>query len=326
MDVIKPLLGMAKHSVALLLVLLLVACSREPVAPLRLGSNPWPGYEPLYLARDLGYVDERQVRIFELPTANLAVESFRNHSSDVASVTLDEAIGMLHDGTRLRILLVLDSSHGADAVVARPEIRQLSDLKGKRIAITNIPLNMYILTRMLDAAGLSRQDVTVVPMPETRHAQYYREGAADAVITFSPFMAELLKDGAHVIFDSSKIPDEIFDVLVVHEDVYQTRRAELCNFVKQWYRTLDYMQSAPEDARRRISSRLGIDVADYPSAMAGIVIPGRADSEHLLGGAEPRVIAQAQRLMQVMLNEGLLEHPVDVSSMVDPGFQECLTP
>ena len=36
------------------MVFLLSGCTESPQKPLRIGSNPWPGHEPLYLARDLG--------------------------------------------------------------------------------------------------------------------------------------------------------------------------------------------------------------------------------------------------------------------------------
>jgi len=303
---------------------LLAACDRPPAEPLRIASSPWPGYEPLYLARDLGYFKTGSVNLFELPSADITMESFRNRSTDVATLTLDEALELIDDGTRLRVLLVMDSSNGADAVVARPEIKSLADLKGKRIALENIPLGMYMLTRLLEAAGLSRQDVVVVPMAESKHEQYFRQGKADAVITFEPFRTKLIEAGGHVVFDSSKIPDEIFDLLLVHEDVYQKRREELCGLVAQWYRSLEYMHAQPADAASRISKRLGTTERDYRAMVQGIVVPSREDNQRLLGAPSPALLAAAAKLGVVMLREGQLKHPVDAAAAIDPSFQECV--
>jgi len=43
---------------------------------------------------------------------------------------------------------VMDVSNGGDAVMARPEINTLQDIKGKNIAIVNIPLGLYMLNRV----------------------------------------------------------------------------------------------------------------------------------------------------------------------------------
>lgn len=192
----------------------LIGCNEPPKTPIRIGSGPWPGYEPLYLARDLGYLDNNAINLFELPSSDITMESFRNHSTDVGTITLDETLELIHDGTKVRILLVMDISHGGDAVLARPEIKQISDIKGKRISVVNIPLGLYMLNRLLDKAGVERQDVTVFSMPETKQEEFYRDGKADVVITFEPVKTKLTQAGAHVIFDSSMIPNEIFDLMV----------------------------------------------------------------------------------------------------------------
>jgi len=68
-------------------------------------SSPWAGYEPLYLARDLGYLKDPSVRITELPSSNLNMQAFVNGSADVSTLTLDETLTLLAKGRKLRILL-----------------------------------------------------------------------------------------------------------------------------------------------------------------------------------------------------------------------------
>ena len=225
-------------SVVLLLMSMLVSCSKAPSEPLRIASSPWPGYEPLYLARDIGYLPAGKVNIFELPSSDITLESFRNRSADLATLTLDETLELLAGGVRLRILFVMDGSNGGDAVMASPNVKTLADLKGKRIAIANISLGVYMLSRTLNAANLTRNDVQLIASSESRHAEMYKQGRADAFVSYEPFKSQLAALGAHVIFDSSQIPNEIFDLMVVHEDVFQARRKDVCNVAHQWFRVL----------------------------------------------------------------------------------------
>lgn len=307
----------------LLISISISGCNQAPQEPLRIASSPWPGYEPLYLARDLGYLHSDKANLFELPSSDINMESFRNHSTDLSTLTLDETLELIHDGTKLRILAVMDISHGGDAVLAHPSIKSLPDIKGKRIAIVNIPLGIYMLSRTLEAAGVDRKDVKVYPMSESKQLDFYKQGKADVVISFEPVKTKLRHAGAHVIFDSKQIPNEIFDLLLVHEDVFRERRKDACEVVKGWFMALDYMNAKPEDAWLRVSKRLGVKADEIPVMMDGIVLPSRADNKRILGGDNPEIIAPARKLAEIMVREKMLSTPVDVSVAIDTSFANC---
>lgn len=306
-----------------LLLALLQACTETPQPPLRLGSSPWPGYEPLYLARDLEYLDSRQVKLFELPSSDITMESFRNRSVDMATLTLDETLELLNDGVKLKIVLVTDVSHGGDAVMARPGIKKLSDIRGKRIAITNIPLGLYMLNRLLEKAGVKRSEVQVFPMSESKHVSFFKQGKADLFITFDPVKSKLKELGMHVLFDSSMIPNEIVDIVVVHEDVYLKRQKSVCHMIEQWYRTLAYMKSDRRDAVQRITRRLNVKPSDYDGMMSGIKIGSKRLNRLLLGGNKPYLIEVSANVSRIMVKERQLSGPTDIRAGLDKSILGC---
>ena len=300
----------------------LSACTEQPKTALRIASSPWPGYEPLYLARDLGYLN-KQINLFELPSSDITMESFRNKSTDLATLTLDETLELIHDGTKLKILLILDVSHGGDAVLVGPDIKTLADLKGKRISIVNIPLGLYMLNRLLDKAGLKRSDVTVFPMSESKQEKFHLDGKTDATITFEPVKTKLIEAGAHVIFDSSMIPNEIFDLLVAHEEIYQAHKNELCGIATSWFKSLNYINENKSDAAQRITRRLAVGVEDFDSMMDGIILPTSSINRTFLGGSYPELFEPARRLAEIMLAEKQLSRLVYINEAIDPVFANC---
>lgn len=309
---------------ALLAATAFLAACQPPPEPLRIVSSPWPGYEPLYMARDLGYLNESAVRVSELPSSNINMEAFSNGSADIATLTLDEVITLLAKGQKLRILLVMDVSNGADGVVARPEIRTLADLKGKRLGMVNIPLGAYLLNRILDMSGLKAADVEIISMPEDKHEKAYRQGKIDAVITMEPYKSRITQAGAHVLFDSSQIPDEIFDLVVVREDIYRSRRDDLCDLVRQWFRTLDYIKDNRQGAYTHMGKRLGMDDDAFRAAMAGLKVPSRQENQRLLGGDAPALLVPASRLLEIMQRGRMIPGAVDIAGAIDPAFASCL--
>lgn len=312
-----------KYFILFPLLLIATACNEEQHEPLTIASSPWPGYEPLYLARDLGYFDGK-VKLFELPSSDITMESFRNGSTDLASLTLDETLELLQDGTKLRILLIMDISNGGDAVMAKPDIKKLSDIKGKRISIVNIPLGLYMLNRLLDKAGIERNEVDIFSMPETHQEKFYKAGKADVVITFDPVKTNLKNRGMHVLFDSSDIPNEIFDLLVVHEDVYLKRFDEVCDVGKQWFRTLDYISNNPETAATNMGKRLGVTSVELNEMLKSLIIPVREKNEKLMVGDKPALLSAAKKLAEIMLKEKQLSKLVDASNTIDKKFMDCL--
>ncbi len=87
------------------LALSLAGCGVEPAPPLRIGTNVWSGYEPLYLARELGYLDPRSVHLVEYPSASEVIRAFRNQAIEAAALTFDEVLLLTQDGFEPRVVL-----------------------------------------------------------------------------------------------------------------------------------------------------------------------------------------------------------------------------
>ncbi len=139
----------------LLIPSLMQGCERGPAPPLRVGSNVWPGYETLYLARSLGIFASTPIKLVELPSVTEVTHAFRNGGLEVAALTLDEALALLQQDTSLRVILVVDVSNGGDAVLARPEITSLAQLKNRRIGVENSAVGAIMLDGLLTTANKS---------------------------------------------------------------------------------------------------------------------------------------------------------------------------
>src|SRR3954464_15656187 len=92
----------------------LAGCGEAPAPPFRMATYQWPGYEPFFLARALGYFSERQVQLLEFPSAADCILAFKNRVVDAVTLTADEAIRLVHAGHDPRIVLLIDFSNGTD--------------------------------------------------------------------------------------------------------------------------------------------------------------------------------------------------------------------
>jgi NitT/TauT family transport system substrate-binding protein len=312
------------RSLALLLVGLIsvftLSCTPQTNEdlPLRIGTNIWPGYEPLYLARELGYLNEQEVRMVEFSSASQVMRAYRNGLIDAAALTLDEAILLLSQGYNPRILLVMDVSAGADAIVARPDIKNIAELFDKKIAVENSALGAFVLGRALELNGMTVDQIEVLPLAIDKQFRAFAQGQVDAAVTFEPVKTALLRRGAHVLFDSTQIPGEIVDVLVVREQFFNRNPSITSSIQDVWYRALDYFSAHPNKAADIMSRRIGLSPEQTLASYDGLILPTKQQNEQLLSyqqGSDPELLKAATHLYSSMLQQGMTPGPVEVKTL-----------
>lgn len=299
------------HKAKILLLLLflflgLAGCERADM-PIKVGANVWPGYEPLFLAQSLGYLDNSAIELATFPSTTEVMRAYRNNVIDVAAVTLDEALSTTEHKRDQRVILVCDFSSGADVLIARPEFDSLAALKGKRVGIEQNALGAYMLSRALDFAGLDPSDITVVGVPLEVHEDYFRAGKVDAVVTFDPQASRITAAGGRILFDSSKIPGEVVDVLLTNDAVVKKSGKNIASLVSGWFKALDYLASNPEDAARRVSKREQVTPAEFLKSLSGLTLPSREENLRLLDNSPESLAKTASRMREVMFRGRLIE-------------------
>lgn len=261
---------MARLAFAVLALLSLAACDSDH-PPLRLGTSAgWPGYEPVYLARDLGYLDPDRVRVVDYSSSTPLQNDFAQGVIEAATLTLDESLRLIPRRPDFRIVLLLDESHGADAVLAHPAFPTMALLKGKRVGVETAGVGTFLLSRALERSGMRSEDIQTIALRFDEHERAFLQGEVDAVATFEPIKSRLTSEGAIVLFDSSQIPGEILDVLVVRGDVAAERAPEVRLMISAWFRALAYMRRNEGQSRTRVSRRLGVPQERLDSVWLGL--------------------------------------------------------
>lgn len=319
LGILKTPTSKIKFAIACLLAIAIArfsACSSAPQKPLRIATNVWVGYEPLYLAKSLNFKKAPSLKLFRMTSASAVISAFRNRRVDAAALTLDEALLLVQDGIDARIILVMDASNGGDAVIGTKKIKHMKDLKGKRVGVESSAVGAYMLSRALELSGMKPDDIEMVSITVDAHEKTFLEGRVEAVATFDPVRSALVKKGGNVLFDSSRIPNEILDVLVVHNDVLKDREADIRGLIDMWFSTLDYIEKSPADAFAKMGALENISGAEFEAAVKLIRIPDKKENIKLLSGARPGLETPAKKLSKTMLARKLLIRKVDAKKLL----------
>lgn len=308
------------------LCVILISCIQQPATPLRFGYNVWPGYEPFHLARELGYYQNEPIELVDYPSSTEVSRAFRSGNLEIGALTLDESLLLAQTIPDLKIILITDISAGADVLMVRPEIKSLQDLKGKRIGVETTALGAYILSRILDIAKLSPQDVQIVSLGVSEHEQAYISGNIDAVITFEPVRSKLLAMGANILFDSNKLPGEIVDVVVVKAETIEKRSKHLVKLLQNWFKALNYLNTNPQKAAPIMAAREQVTPTQFLESLKLLKIPTLEENQKLLSVADPTLAESGQRLAKIMLEQQLLNQAVNPETLLDATIINQLKP
>ncbi len=119
-------------------------------------------------------------------------------------------------------ILPTSTSHGADALIVRGDITSIDQLKGKRIYGLAKTVSEYMFARNIELLGGNPADFDFTNMDPGAAALAMQQGqnGIDAIAVWNPFVLQTLnqRKDARVLFDSTTIPGEIIDMVVMGED------------------------------------------------------------------------------------------------------------
>lgn len=306
------------------ILLLLAACQPHHEPQLRIGTNLWPGYEPLYLARDQQAFQGLDVQLIEYRAAGQVLNGLRKGTINMAAVTLDEAVRIAANGLPIEVIWLFNVSDGADQLLARSDIRQISELKGKKIGIENNALGAYLWQRFVSLHQLNPNDYEIIGLDHAAHSQAMANGEIDAVMTFEPEKSKLLRAGANALFSSKEIPGEILDVLIVRKtgDDAPTPH-QIQRFIQQYHQTFSRMQHNFPAWYPALNKRLKLSDTELHQAFAELHIPSVASQIRLLSDQ-----TKMQKLMAdyqaVLLEIDMIKQPCDCRALINTKYLAAL--
>ena len=203
-----------------------------------------------------------------------SLDSFVAKNIDACTMTNMEALDMpAAAGVDSTAVIVGDYSNGNDAVLVRNGLT-FDKLSSQPVMLVQKTVSEYLLERALvinNQQGqlaklrlINTSDSDIVPA-------FMNNSTNQAVVTWKPLVSQILVDkGVHSIFDSSKIPGEILDLLVVRTEVLDRPDGSGAKFAKAingaWYETMQKLNGsgpAQQQALKISAAASGDSVDSY---------------------------------------------------------------
>ncbi|MFT7560701.1 MAG: NitT/TauT family transport system substrate-binding protein [Flavobacteriales bacterium] len=207
----------------------------------------------------------------EVVQINDYIESINQYTAgafDACTMTNMDALTIPSaGGVDSTALIVGDFSNGNDAVILKNK-KSLKDIKGQNVNLVELSVSHYLLARGLDSVGLVEKDLKVVNTSDADMVAAFTTKDVTAVTTWNPLVSEILTmPGANKVFDSSKIPGEIIDTLIINTKTLKKNPNLGKALTGAWYEIMTKMQ-ADKAVREHMGKASGTDLAGYESQLA----------------------------------------------------------
>jgi NitT/TauT family transport system substrate-binding protein len=169
-------------------------------------------------------------------------------------------------------LIVGDFSNGNDGVVLKGKGKKLEDIKGQKVNLVELSVSHYLLVRALSSIGMRERDLKIINTSDADIVAAFSTPSSSAVVTWKPQLSEVLAaPNSQLVFDSSKIPGEIIDLMVVNSAALKANPNLGKALIGAWYETLAIMfkdDAAGKAAQSSMAKASGTDLAGFASQLA----------------------------------------------------------
>ncbi len=299
---------------------LLAASCGQPSGPppartdFTIGWSIYAGWMPWPYAQQAGIVkkwaDKYGLNI-KMVQVNDYVESVNQYTAgklDGVTVTNMDALTIPAAGGKDSSAVIIgDYSNGNDGIVLK-NARSLADIKGRTVNLVELSVSHYLLARALETVKLGLTDVKTVNTADADIVGAFTAPAVTAAVAWNPQLNEMKAlPGAVLAFDSSKIPGEILDLMVVDSATLKANPNLGKALAGIWYETITLMQRQDAQgaaARAAMAKLAGSTSASFDAQLSTTHLYA-TPAEGVAAAAAPELVTTMTRVRDFSFSKGL---------------------
>lgn len=309
--------------IILIAIISLSACetpAKPTAAPLRIAVNLWPGLYPAAIAQEQGFFAKHNVNV-KLIYYNTYTDTY----ADLVANKIDGLSAIVGDMLPINIqkniqfIFPVDASDGADELLAGESIKNVSDLKGKRIGVNSGTYGELFLRTFLKQNGIAVTDIKLVNIHADNAALAFPD-QVDAVHTYEPYASDVVKKGGHILFTSSQTPNLVLGMMTFPTKLIKERREDIQAFTDAWFEAVDWMNANPKMVPAVVAKAFGLKPEDI--WVGGDKVFNHLEAKKLMqpGNDSSSAYFITQSYIDFLVTSGILTTKPKSENLIDSSF------
>jgi len=297
--------------------------------PLKIGYSDWPGYTSWQIGKEKGIFKKNgvDVELVWFPVYTDSLTALNTGKLDGNLQTWSDTMAPLSEGIQLKVVQILDNSFGNDAIVAKPGIASVKDLKGKTVGTELATVDHFMLLKALAMNGMTEKDIKYTNLTVGDAAAAFIAGKIDAAAIWQPWIAQIQREGkGKVIFSSADIPGLVPDITVFQKKVVDERPEDVQAVVKSYFDIVELIRTNEDEAVAIMAKVVEQPPADYKAFLPGTKF---FDLQENLKGFEKRddnasLYGSGKTIAEFLKSADQLKTIPDYGAALEPKFINAL--
>ncbi|MBB3110596.1 sulfonate transport system substrate-binding protein [Paenibacillus phyllosphaerae] len=277
------------------------------------------GFNPLVIAQEKGWLDEgfkklnAEVSWSKFTSGPPLLESLVSGRVDLSFLGDGAAITGVSNQLPFEIIGLINEGKDLNTVIVPVDspIATVADLKGKTIGLAKGTTSHVYLIKILQANGLTQQDVKLINLQFEDGQAAFEAGKLDAWVSIDPYTTlNVTKKKAKILDAKTVIYAPVS--MIAHKEFAQKHPELVVEYLKLYKQSLDWQTANPDEAAAIYSEQTKI-----PEDIIKLVLERSAP---LLSAYTPEVLESQQASADILLENKFLKKAAVFKDAVDDTF------
>jgi NitT/TauT family transport system substrate-binding protein len=196
------------------------------------------------------------------------------------------------------------------------------------VNLVELSVSHYLLARALDSVDLTEKDLKVVNTSDADISAAFNTDQVNAVTTWNPMLSDIkAKPAVTEVFNSSQIPGEIMDMMVVNSQTLKDNPALGKALTGAWFEVVELMNAknaASKSALEHMAKASGTDLAGFQAQLDTTKLFA-TPQEALAFSTSKQLPETMRRVAEFSFQHGLLGEGAKDTSAVGMAFANGVT-
>ncbi|MEQ8199050.1 MAG: ABC transporter substrate-binding protein, partial [Clostridiaceae bacterium] len=295
-------------------------------AAVNIGVSSWIGFAPFYVAKEKGIFEKNGVNV-NLQTIQsiadrrtaLAADRIQGFGCTVDAHVITEA-----QGVPVSQVLALDTSSGGDGIVAKLDIKEFKDLKGKQVALDMSGGASYFWFHyLLDKNNMTIDDIKIVNMSAGDAGAAFVAGKVDAAITWQPWLSKAKETSfGHVLIDSKETPGVIVDSLAFSDKFIKENPDAVQKIVDSWFDALEFIKNNQDEGNSIMAKALGETKEEFEATLPDVEFYDKQKNKEYFGdeSKQGKLWEVCKKAEDLWFKTKVIDKQPEIKDVIDASF------
>jgi len=224
-----------------------VGCSIAPSQPLRISTNLWIGYSPLFYIQQKGWLKENNIKLVNVVSLSESMEMYASGFVDAFTGTQYELKQMQNENPKLHTKILLDRSYGGDVVMGNRDIDTLKKAESIHVYLEVDSVNSVLLDSFIAMYDIDRSVLHYIDKDPDASSMLGMKSEPTLIVTYTPYNIGLYNNGYKVLDTTKNMQLFIMDALYIDDSTAKQYADELRTLNHLIAKALDNLKQNPKE-------------------------------------------------------------------------------